>query len=156
MTARPDRSAEMAGYRRLAAALLGEGRSLAAKSVRVKPEKRTGARYISRSKAERRMVIKVGCRPVDLRFTSAAAVQRRTRKAGSMGCNDYESNLILVVRGLPESTRAVTMMHESLHDINSSYSMDLSEQTVDTLATSIVTLLRDNRELADMILGRKT
>jgi len=101
------------------------------------------------------MQVKVGCRRVDIVPTSGSAIVRLTGKPKAMGCDVYEKNRIYWKRDMPESVRAVTMMHELIHDIDSSYSLRLKEQTVDTLATAFVTLLRDNPGLADMLAGRR-
>jgi hypothetical protein len=100
------------------------------------------------------MYIRVGCRRVRVKTCDGAIIEERTKALGAMGCSEYERNEILLKDGLPESVRAVTLLHELLHDLSSSYSLRLNEQTVDTLATSLVTALRDNPNLVTTLVGR--
>jgi hypothetical protein len=104
---------------------------------------------------EKQMQVKVGCRTVLASPAAGSTIARLTGKPRAMGCNVYEKNLIYWKRGMPESVRAVTLLHELLHDLDSSYSLRLGEQTVDTLATALVTMLRDNKGLSALLDGRK-
>jgi hypothetical protein len=123
-----------------------------------KTAKRTPARYSTRAHEpgpERTMRIKVACRSVLVKPCQGKVIEELTSAPGAMGCDEYDKNRILLKSGMPESIRAVTLMHELIHDISSSYSMRLSEQNVDTLATAFVTLLRDNPRLVDILTGKK-
>ena len=152
-------TAVTAGYRRLEAAIVAdEIRSAVAKATTHTPENRHNSRYsrsVSSKRGEKKMRVKVACRHVNIVPASGAEIERLTGKPKAMGGNLYEKNWIGIKRGISKPVRAVTILHELLHDIDSSYSMRLSEQSIDTLATSLIALLRDNPALADLLTGRK-
>jgi hypothetical protein len=64
---------------------------------------------------------------------------------------DYENLIIKLKTGLNDQHKTQTLWHELMHGIvreyNISFEEDSEEDIIDTLATGIVQLLKDNKEL---------
>jgi len=79
-------------------------------------------------------------------FTTYRVIRRELTE-DTWGEINHARETITLTDKMPKSVEFMTLWHEALHGVEYHTGLDLGEQTIDILATSIAMILRDNPDM---------
>lgn len=75
------------------------------------------------------------------------------RDFGMMGSHCGNSSEIIIDKGLIKDRKEKTIIHEILEAINFEYELDIDHNKITTLETSLYAVIKDNKNLIELIIS---